>query len=283
MAVYAIGDLQGCYDSLRRLLDHISFDPSHDCLWLVGDLVNRGPASAAVLRLIRDLGEAAIAVLGNHDLHLLAVAHHQGHQRHKDTFDDVLRAPDREMLLEWLSHRPLLHHDPQLRMTMVHAGLPPQWDLFQARAYAIELQEILRGPERREFFRHMYGNHPDYWSKHLSGWERLRFISNCFTRLRFCTKDGRLNLEYKGPPGTQPYSYIPWFLAPNRRTAGENIIFGHWSALGYHHQAGVYALDSGCVWGGRLTALRLDGLPHPYYVPCPSNASVIARKKIRNE
>ncbi|CAK0761820.1 diadenosine tetraphosphatase [Gammaproteobacteria bacterium] len=274
MAVYAIGDLQGCYASLQRLLDHLSFDPSRDRLWLVGDLVNRGPASVAVLRLIRDLGEAAITVLGNHDLHLLAVAHHQDHIRHKDTFDDVLHAPDREELLEWLCHRPLLHYDPQLRMTMVHAGLPPQWDLAQAQACANELQEVLRGAERRVFFRHMYGNHPDCWSEQLSGWERLRFISNCFTRLRFCTKSGRLNLEYKGPPGSQPPIYIPWYLVPGRRSLEETVIFGHWSALGYHHQAGIYALDSGCVWGGQLTALRLDGSPHPNHVSCSGHANI---------
>ncbi|CAK0773162.1 diadenosine tetraphosphatase [Gammaproteobacteria bacterium] len=275
MAVYAIGDLQGCYDPLRRLLDYLAFDPSRDRLWLVGDLVNRGPASAAVLRLVRGLGEAAITVLGNHDLHLLAVAHHRDHQRHKDTFHDVLRAPDRDELLEWLCQRPLLHHDPQLRMTMVHAGLPPQWDLAQASVCAAELQKVLRGKERKAFFGHMYGNHPNQWSEHLEGWERLRFISNCFTRLRFCTPDGQLNLEYKGRPGTQPPLYVPWFLAPGRRSAKDTIVFGHWSALGYHHQSGIYALDSGCVWGGRLTALRLDGSPRPHYVSCPGNASII--------
>lgn len=268
MAVYAIGDLQGCYEPLRRLLDHLAFDPRHDCLWLVGDLVNRGPASVAVLRLVRSLGAAAVTVLGNHDLHLLAVAYHKNHHRSKDTFDDVLRAPDRDELLEWLCQRPVLHHDPQLQVTMVHAGLPPQWDLAQACMCAAELQETLRGEQRGEFLIHMYGNHPHRWSKSLTGWERLRFISNCLTRLRFCTTDGRLDLKHKGPPGTQPSSHIPWFLVPGRRTAGETIVCGHWSTLGYSHQAGVYALDSGCVWGGRLTALRLDTHPQPYYIPC---------------
>lgn len=268
MAVYAIGDLQGCHDSLRRLLDYLAFDPTHDRVWLVGDLVNRGPASVEVLRLVRSLGKAAVTVLGNHDLHLLAVAHHKEHRRNKDTFDDVLHAPDRDDLLEWLCQQPLLHHDPLLRMTMVHAGLPPQWNLDQACILAAELQEVLRGDQRKEFFRHMYGNHPNCWSKNLSGWERLRVISNCFTRLRYCTVDGRLDMKHKGPPGTQSSPYIPWFLVPGRRSAGETIVFGHWSTLGYHHQSDVYALDSGCVWGGRLTALRLDDSPRPFYISC---------------
>ncbi|CAK0767939.1 diadenosine tetraphosphatase [Gammaproteobacteria bacterium] len=274
MAIYVIGDIQGCYEPLQRLFDSIAFDSRYDRLWFVGDLVNRGPASVAVLRMVRNLGEAAVVVLGNHDLHLLAVAHHQAHYRRKDTFDDVLRAPDRDELLEWLCHCPLLHHDPQLRVTMVHAGLHPHWDLHQAQAHASELQEILRGTNRQEFFHHMYGNHPTRWSEDLSGWERLRFIANCFTRLRFCSADGGIDLNHKGPPGTQPPPYVPWFLIPNRHSAGETILFGHWSTLGYHHQAGVHALDSGCVWGGRLTALRLDTPPRIHQVPCMKNSKI---------
>lgn len=267
MATYVIGDIQGCYDPLRRLLDSLLFDPNQDQIWLVGDLVNRGPASAAVLRLIRSLDNAAIAVLGNHDLHLLAVAHHQDHYRHKDTFDDVLKAADRDELLDWLCQRPLLHYDASFKVTMVHAGLAPQWTLHQAQNCALELQTVLRGKKRNEFFRRMYGNYPDYWTDKLSGWERLRFIANCFTRIRFCDNNGHIEFEYKGPVGSQPDSYLPWFLSPNRRTAGETIVFGHWSTLGYHHQADVYALDSGCVWGGQLTALCLDDQRH-YYVAC---------------
>ena len=268
MAVYVIGDVQGCYDALRRLLDHIAFDPACDRIWLVGDLVNRGPASVAVLRFVRNLGDAAMTVLGNHDLHLLAVAYNRDHYRHGDTFEDVLRAPDCGELLEWLCHRPLLHYDAQLQVTMVHAGLAPQWDLQQALLCASELQEVLRGPERGEFLGRMYGNRPACWSDALVGWERLRCISNCLTRMRFCSVGGEIDLEQKGPPSLQPSSRVPWFLVPGRRTIGETIVFGHWSALGYHHQMGVYALDSGCVWGGRLTALRMDGAPHPYAVSC---------------
>ncbi len=273
MAVYAIGDVQGCYDSLRRLLDLIAFDPASDRVWLVGDMVNRGPASAAVLRLVRDLGDAAIAVLGNHDLHLLAVAHNQDHRRHRDTIDDVLRAPDRDELLEWLCQRPLLHHDARLRVTMVHAGLAPQWDLRQAVACAAELHDVLRGAERVEFFKHMYGDRPAVWSEDLTGWERLRFSVNCLTRMRFCSGDGDVDMRHKGSPGTQPSHLVPWFMVPGRLTQQETIVFGHWSALGYRHQAGIYALDSGCVWGGRLTALRLDGEHRTYRVFCPDSAS----------
>ncbi len=261
MAVYAIGDVQGCYDPLRRLLDHLSFDPSCDCVWLVGDLVNRGPSSLAVLRFVRSLGGAAVAVLGNHDLHLLAVAHHQDRQRNKDTFDDVLRDPNRDEWIEWLCQRPLLHHDPALGVSMVHAGLAPQWDLHQALACASEVHAVLRGPNRGAFFHQMYGDSPRCWSEDLSGWERLRFIVNCFTRMRFCSVAGHIDLEHKGPPGTQPARYVPWFLVPDRRTAHERIVFGHWSALGYHDQAGAVGLDTGCAWGGRLTALRLEGAP----------------------
>ncbi len=269
MAVYAVGDVQGCYDPLRRLLDQLSFDPSCDRLWLVGDLVNRGPASLATLRFIRQLGDAAVTVLGNHDLHLLAVAHRRDRYRRKDTFNDILAAPDGEELLHWLRYRPLLHRDAQLQTTMVHAGLPPQWDLPLAQACAEELAAVLRSEEGDAFLAQMYGNKPDHWSSTLAGWDRLRFTCNCLTRMRFCTSDGRLDLEHKGAPGSQPAYLFPWYQVPGHRSVKETLVFGHWSTLGYLHHGRVHALDSGCVWGGFLTALRLDGSHLPYQIRCP--------------
>jgi bis(5'-nucleosyl)-tetraphosphatase (symmetrical) len=258
MATYAIGDVQGCFDELQDLLKKISFDAQHDHLWFTGDLVNRGPKSLEVVRFVKGLGERGVTVLGNHDLHLLAVA--QGHKRYrnKDTFDDILEASDRDALLHWLRHRPFLHHDIHLGFTLVHAGLPPQWDLAQAKVCATEVETALRGKDSTAYLEHMYGNDPGQWSDTLSGWKRLRFITNCFTRLRYCDAAGRLALEEKGPPGTQPTPYLPWFEIPQRRSRGLNILFGHWSTLGARADPGVYPLDSGCLWGGALTALRLD-------------------------
>ena len=204
MAIFAIGDVQGCYDQLRRLLERLSFNPDEDRLWFTGDLVNRGPQSLETLRYISALGERAVCVLGNHDLHLLALA--AGVDRHKstDTLDAILTAPDRDDLLHWLRLRPLLHHDATLGYTLIHAGLPPQWDLVAASACARELESVLRSPAHTDFFASMYGNQPDRWSPELSGMERLRFIINCYTRLRYCNADGALDLASKGPPGTQP-------------------------------------------------------------------------------
>lgn len=258
MATYAIGDIQGCYRELRALLDRLDFDPARDRLWFAGDLVNRGPDSLAVLRFVRGLGERAITVLGNHDLHLLALA--AGCRRHAEehSLGAILAAPDREELLEWLRHRPLLHHDAALGFTLVHAGLPPQWDLAEARACARELEAVLSGPESGDFLHQMYGNEPTRWSPALSGMERLRFIANALTRLRFCTLDGALALNEKGEPGSQRPGHLPWFQAPGRRSAGERILFGHWSTLGYRAGDNTWALDSGCLWGGRLSAVRLQ-------------------------
>lgn len=271
MAIFAVGDVQGCYDDLRRLLDRLSFNPAEDRLWLTGDLVNRGPKSLETLRFVRGLGDRAICVLGNHDLHLLAVAAGHAKLRRNDTLDAVLAAQDRDDLLDWLSHRPLLHHDDALGYTLIHAGLPPQWTLATAQACARELEAVLRGPEAAAFFAHMYGNQPDRWSVELSGFDRLRFIVNCFTRLRFVGPAGELDLEHKGPPGSQPPDFVPWFAAPGRASAGLHILFGHWSTLGEVTGHTVYALDSGCVWGGRLSALRLDGDDSGawYSVDCP--------------
>ncbi len=271
MATFAVGDVQGCHDELRRLLERMDFDAAEDRLWFTGDLVNRGPRSLATLRFVKSLGERAVCVLGNHDLHLLAVAAGTAERRRSDTLDEVLAAPDRDELLDWLRQRPLLHHDAGLGYTLVHAGLPPQWDLAQASACARELETALRGETAVEFFRHMYGNEPRRWSADLRGAERLRFIVNCFTRLRYCSAEGELDLKAKGAPGSQPAGYLPWYAVPGRRSAGLHILFGHWSTLGEVEGHEVYNLDTGCVWGGRLTALRLDGDDSGgwYSVDCP--------------
>ncbi|MFP4076294.1 MAG: symmetrical bis(5'-nucleosyl)-tetraphosphatase [Halochromatium sp.] len=257
MSTYAIGDIQGCYDELRRLLDKAGFDPTKDKLWCVGDLVNRGPDSLAVVRWIKALGERAVVVLGNHDLHLLAVALADARLGKKDTLDALLAAPDRDELLHWLRHRPLLHHSEKKQFTMLHAGLPPQWDLAQARACARELEDVLRGPDHVAFLRQMYGNEPGRWSDDLSGLERLRFIVNCFTRLRWCTADGELLLQEKGDLEQAGPGALPWFRVPGRRTRDDRLLFGHWSTIGFLAEHNCWALDSGCVWGGRLSAVRV--------------------------
>lgn len=271
MAVYAIGDVQGCYSALRRLLDALAFDPNKDRLWFTGDLVNRGPESLQVLRFVVKLGENAITVLGNHDLHLLAVAAGVGQQRRGDTLDDILTATDRDDLLDWLAQQPLLHRDAQLGWTLVHAGFLPQWDLQLAQNCAREVEAVLQGPDKLEFFQRMYGNQPARWDSSLVGWDRLRLIINAFTRLRFCTPDGSINYSEKGAPAQQS-DLIPWFAHPLRRSQQERIVFGHWSTLGICHQNNVVGLDSGCVWGGELTAVRLDGLMEFVGVSCPTPA-----------
>ena len=271
MAVFAVGDLQGCYDELMQLLERIRFDPAEDHLWFTGDLVNRGPKSLETLRYVRDLGKHAVCVLGNHDLHLLAVASGMAQLRSSDTLDAVLAAPDRDELLHWLRHLPLLHHDAALGYTLVHAGLPPQWDLDTAQACARELEAVLRGDDYAGFFKQMYGNEPRRWSAGLTGVERLRFIVNCYTRMRYCDADGALDLKAKGAPGSQPAGLMPWYETPGRRNRDLHILFGHWSTVGEIRDRKVHALDTGCVWGGRLTALRLDGDGSGgwYCVDCP--------------
>jgi bis(5'-nucleosyl)-tetraphosphatase (symmetrical) len=273
MAVYAIGDLQGCYDEFRALLDRLSFDPGRDRLWLTGDLVNRGPGSLPALRFVRSLGAAANVVLGNHDLHLLAMAADAARPRRRgDTLDAVLAAPDRDELLAWVAHLPLVHADTALGWCMVHAGLPPQWDLETAAACGREVEAALAaGPD--EFLAAMYGDEPDRWSASLAGTSRLRFTVNCLTRLRYCAPDGRLLLHLKGPPSAAPPGALPWFKVPGRRSATERIVFGHWSALGYYAGEGVVSLDTGCVWGGALTALRLDASAPPVHLSCQGAAS----------
>ncbi|HEX2494194.1 MAG TPA: symmetrical bis(5'-nucleosyl)-tetraphosphatase [Steroidobacter sp.] len=273
MPTYAIGDVQGCAEEFDALLERIRFDPTRDRLWLVGDLVNRGPRSLDVLRRVKALGDAAVTVLGNHDLHLLAVAL-SPHERLKpqDTLGEILAADDRSELLHWLRWRPMLHHDPQLNCTMIHAGLPPQWDLGLAQACARELEQTLRDDRRCvELFAHMYGDQPDRWSDDLTGYDRLRFTTNCLTRLRFCRLDGQLELKFKGELDKAPAHLTPWFRAPNRRSRDLRIVCGHWSALGYYEGDGVLSIDTGCVWGQRLCAVRLDQRAEPEFVPCSSS------------
>lgn len=277
MAVYAIGDVQGCYAPLQRLLAALRFDPAVDTLWFTGDLVNRGPASLPVLRLIRSLGERAVVVLGNHDLTLLAVA--DGHRplRRKDTFQAILTAPDRDELLDWLRRQPLLHHDAEWGFTMVHAGLLPQWDLAQAQACAAEVVAVLRGADDvyQDFMGQLFGSEPRRWRDDLQGMDRLRCIVNACTRLRYCHTDGSLNFDEKGRPGTQPAGLLPWFQVPGRRHTDLKIVFGHWATLGVYRAPGIYALDSGCVWGGQLSALRLDGPGGDWCVDCPPPSAVV--------
>ena len=270
MPVYAVGDIQGCYDELRRALDSVRFDPDSDRLWCVGDLVNRGPKSLEVLRYVRGLGDRAVSVLGNHDLHLLAVATGHGQHEDDDSLRAVLTAPDRDELLHWLRHRPLAHHDPDIDFLMIHAGLPPEWDLATTLACAGEVEQVLRGDEYRDYFARMYGNKPKHWDPALAGMERWRFITNCLTRLRFCEPDGTLALKEKGPPGTQKPGRIPWYQHPSRASRQQRIVFGHWSTLGYRAESNVWALDTGCLWGGAMTILQLDAEPPlAFETTCP--------------
>jgi bis(5'-nucleosyl)-tetraphosphatase (symmetrical) len=267
MALYAIGDVQGCAAELETLLGRLDFSTSRDCLWFVGDLVNRGPRSLDVLRLVAGLGDAAVVVLGNHDLHLLAVARGHAELRGADeTLRPILEAPDRDALLDWLQCRPMLHHDPVLGITLLHAGLPPQWDVELARRCARELEQALRSDRSGELFARMYGNQPDLWRADIEGADRLRFITNALTRLRACDAEGRMLLKFKGPPEKLPAGAAPWFRAANRRSAGARIVCGHWSALGYLDEGGVLAIDTGCVWGGTLAAQRLDLPSMPVFV-----------------
>lgn len=274
MAIYVVGDIQGCYDELRRLLDKVAFDPAQDRLWLAGDIVNRGPGSLAVLRFVRNLGKRAQMVLGNHDLHLLAMS--QGNRKHqgKDhTLDAILKAKDRDELLDWLRHRPLMHYSGKRGYALIHAGLPPQWDIATALACAREVEEVLQGDGFRDLCQQMYGNEPHRWSEKLQGMERWRFIINSFTRLRYCDRKGDLALNEKGPPGSQHKPFIPWFQVPGRASRQDRILFGHWSTLGYYHAHNVWALDSGCLWGGKLTAIRLRrrSPPKRIQLDCPGN------------
>lgn len=259
MALYAIGDVQGCYKSLLALLKRIRFNANSDRLWFVGDLVNRGPDSLGVLRFIKALDGDANVVLGNHDLNLLALAVGARKPSHQDTLQSILDAEDCQELLSWLRARPLLLEDKSLGMSMVHAAWIPDWTLDKATALAHEVEIVLRSDEYVTFLHRMYGDTPDLWSESLRGWDRLRFITNVFTRMRYCDQQGRIDLTYAGPPGTQPATLKPWYEWPNKRTIP--VVFGHWSSLGAKQIGDVVCVDSGCVWGGRLTAVRLDKKP----------------------
>ena len=256
MAHYLIGDLQGCDAPLARLLARISFSPSRDTLYLLGDLVNRGPASAAVLRRLMGHGDAARCLLGNHDLSLLAVAHGFRPPHRNDTMDDILAAPDRGAMLEWLRHRAMAMQAHGI--LMVHGGVLPQWDAAQVMQLAAEVEAVLRGPTLADFLAHMWGNQPDRWEDGLAGMDRLRVIVNALTRLRFCTPAGVMDLKASGGVDQAPPGLVPWFEVPGRRSAGTTIAFGHWSTLGYLRRPDLIALDTGCVWGGCLSALRLS-------------------------
>jgi len=256
MATYAIGDVQGCFGALQRLLDRIGFDEQRDRLWFVGDLVNRGPDSLATLRFVHALGDVATVVLGNHDLHLLAVAEGLEKLKRDDTLDDVLAAPDREALLDWLRHLPLVHFEDGY--AMVHAGLLPDWSVSHALELGAEVEAALQASSYRSFLAKMYGNRPAQWSEDLAGFDRLRVIVNAMTRLRVCTNDGTMEFSHKGRPANLPPGYVPWFQIAGRRSRDTPVIFGHWSALGPLSVPNLFALDTGCLWGRHLTALRLE-------------------------
>jgi len=256
MTTYAIGDIQGCFNSLLRLLERCAFDPSRDRLWLVGDLVNRGPRSLETLRFVRSLGASAVTVLGNHDLSLLMAAEGFGKRGKGDTFDDILNAPDRDALLDWLRHRPLCHVEGDY--CLVHAGLLPQWTIGRARELAAEVERVLVGPDWREFMSQMWGSEPASWQDELSGWPRLRVIVNAMTRMRFCSPGGQMEFKVKGEVSKAPDGYIPWFEIAGRRSADSVLVTGHWSALGLKVLPNLLAIDTACPGGGALTPIRLE-------------------------
>jgi bis(5'-nucleosyl)-tetraphosphatase (symmetrical) len=256
MARYLVGDLQGCEAPFGRLLAKVGFSPSRDALYVLGDLVNRGPASAAVLRRLIGYGDAARCLLGNHDLSLLAVAHGHRAPHRNDTMDDILAAPDRDAMLEWLRHRSMALHAHGI--LMVHGGVLPQWDAAQVLSLAAEVEAVLRGPGLDDFLSQMWGNRPDRWDDGLAGADRLRVVVNALTRLRFCTPEGVMDLKASGRLDQAPPGTMAWFDVPGRRSAGVTIAFGHWSTLGYLRRPDLISLDTGCVWGGCLSALRLS-------------------------
>ncbi len=273
MAIYTIGDVQGCYDELKTLLRQIKFNSDHDQLWFCGDLVNRGPKSLETLRFIRSLEDNAISVLGNHDLHLLATAYSHQQPGKKDTFDAILNANDKAKLLDWLRQQPLLHHDFENNFTLLHAGIHPDWSINKAQQLAKEVEQLLQSDNHLNFYKHMYGDKPLVWNDALSGWTRYRFITNTLTRLRYCDASGKPALSVKGAPGSQAKNLLPWYEVPNRASQHDTIIFGHWSTLlhaGVSSINNAYAIDSGCLWGGVLTAMRIDVKPFKYFrFNCP--------------
>jgi bis(5'-nucleosyl)-tetraphosphatase (symmetrical) len=257
MTLYAAGDLQGCAHPFERLLERLQFDPAGDQLWLVGDLVNRGPGSLQLLRQVIALGDSVTTVLGNHDLHLLAVAAGARPQGQRDTLNDILAAPDRDELLTWLRTRPLLHVAPQHRLVLVHAGIPPDWSIAHAQAMAAHVQNLLRDDDWSGRIGELFGNLPDREQDADSAMARARYTVNALTRMRCCDREGRLDFSYTGAPESRPPELTPWFDMPHRRAADWHLVFGHWAALGVMRRDNLTALDSGCVWGGRLSAVAL--------------------------
>lgn len=274
MAVYAIGDVQGCYPELRRLLDRIKFDPAADTLWFCGDLVNRGGESLEVLRLVHGLRERCIVVLGNHDLSLLAVAQRSAEAKIRVNHDlrRVLEAEDGTALIDWLRHCKLIHHDESSNFTLVHAGIAPSWTLKQALRISGEVERALRGPGHRALLTRMFGNKPARWSSKLRGQDRLRAAINILTRMRYCDVHGRIDFDAIGAPGTQRAGLYPWFEVPGGKPRESRIVCGHWSTLGRFAGLGIYAIDTGAVWGGQLTAMRLDG-EEPRFIAVEAEAN----------
>jgi len=274
MATYAIGDIQGCYKQLKELLVKLDFNSDKDKLWFAGDIVNRGPDSLKTIRFIKSLEDNAVTVLGNHDLHLLAIANGRKKQGKKDTIQPILESHDSDILLDWLLHRPLVHYQEKNHICLVHAGIYPDWSLKQTLSYSKEMERVLQGPKSHEFFHHMYGDKPKKWSNDLSGWDRLRFITNCFTRMRYINDDLKLCLKEKGAPGNKDEHIHPWF-AFEREAKDLNIVFGHWSTLTDPQVKHFYPLDTGCLWGGKLTALKINSkLKKRTAIKCPKTLSI---------
>jgi len=258
MTTYAIGDLQGCGSALQRLLDEIAFDPAKDKLWFAGDLVNRGPSSLLALQSVKNFGDAAVTVIGNHDLHLLMVVAGFRATAKKDTLDDILDSPQRDEYFHWLRHQPLIHRDATLGVTLTHAGIYPLWDIRKAMLLAAEVEAVLRGPEHLDFLHALPGKCEEKWRDSLDGIERLRFITAAFTRMRYCKEDGSLEFNFKGPPKDAPGEFYPWYLLPNRVAVDDRLYFGHWASHGESPVDTVVPLDFGCVWGGALVAIAIE-------------------------
>ena len=283
MAIYAIGDVQGCYAELCRLLEKINFDSSRDKLWFCGDLVNRGPESLRTLRLVKSLGDNAITVLGNHDLHLLALHHGVRKVRVSDGLRKILKSPDRDELMDWLQAQPMLHYDKTHKAVVIHAGIHPAWGLSKARKLAAEVEAALRGDDARRFFRKMYGNKPVVWTDDLGGARRLRFITNVFTRMRFIKKAHKLDFDANGSPRQHSRGDLtPWFQMKATLRDDVRVLFGHWSTLPVGCYGRCFALDGGCVWGGHLVALRVDfDAEDWFFVDSDSRKSLKALKIVK--
>ena len=275
MAVYAIGDVQGCFDELQELVDYISFQPIKDQLWFVGDLVNRGPKSLETLRWVKSLGDAAVMVLGNHDLHLLAAYVGVREIRSTSSLVPILNADDADELMDWLRHQPLMRYNKRLDFAMLHAGLPPQWTIQEALQHAKEVENVLKSKKYETFLYNMYGDTHKQWDERLKGWNRLRMITNFFTRLRYCTDKGVMSFSDKGAPGTQDSKMKPWYEIKTRNSQDTTIVFGHWSTLGHINAHNIIATDTGCLWGGRLTAVKIDKEElTTYQVECETKCEV---------